>query len=766
MASGPAGVCPCVRSGSCWHYPHKWSKHPITHPGETTPWQRSGRDVTSSSSAQTVDKLYPPRLVADDQGGATQTPADNDEIDLVEFAATIWRGKWLVALSAAVTVLIGAVYAFVLVVPLYTATTTVIYEDNQRSVAGLDSLIGGGQVSTATITTEIEVLRARSLMGKVVDRLDLAADPEFNPDLRAPGPVARIRAWFFDAASPATEAAQLVDNRERNQAITGLLERVKISSVRNSLVFDINVTTEDPRKSARIADAIADIYIRNQIEVKFDKMEQATEWLSERVVELEREVEAAEEAVSQFNTQTDLVSVEVLRGLERQLKDTRERIASLREARNASRQRLAALEGESGRAERAEIAGDTELTRLLAQMDQGRADADLLFDRQFQRVLERARVDDQRNAQQLALVEQAEQALSRQIEAQGRDLIQLQQLTRVADATRLLYEHFLTRLKETSAQQGIQQADSRVLSAAVVPVFPSYPRKSLVLALAGVLGVIFGVALVLLRELRSNGFRTSGELERHTGLNVMGQVPRIPGAKRLDILAYMRDKPTSAAMEAVRDLRTSLLLSSIDNPPQVIVSTSSIPGEGKTTNALALADNFVGLGKKVLLIEGDIRRRTLNEYFSDAPKHGIVSVLAGDRSLDEVVFRPAGFGADVILGDKSVVNAADLFSSERFRHFLAALRERYDVIIIDTPPVLVVPDARIIAKTADALLFSVRWDSTSRAQVSESLRQLHASRIQPTGLILSQINTAGMKRYGYGGRYGAYGGYGSKYYTN
>ncbi|MGX0904228.1 succinoglycan biosynthesis transport protein ExoP [Roseovarius sp. MBR-79] len=709
-----------------------------------------------------------PRAVDD---GVTKAPErDDDEIDLLALLSTIWRGKWLIAFVFMLSVLAGGYYAFFAAVPLYRATTTVIFEgDDGGSISGLDSVLGGGQASPAKITSELEVMRARGLMGKVVDRLDLSKDPEFNTSLRTPGYVDRVKGQISSALASLMPSANVPQtdpeaDADRTRAVTSLLEKVSVGSVRDSLVFNISATTEDRHKSALIADTIAELYVLDQIEVKFDKMQQATEWLSERVVELQGEVEAADEAVSSFSAQTDLVSVEGLRGLERQLKDTRDRMVSLREARNAAERRLAALNAAETRAQQAEAAGDTELSRLLSRVTAGRPETELAFDLQFERVVDRTRADLQRSTQQLEAVIQAEASLSAQIESQSRDLIQLQQLTRVAEATRLLYEHFLTRLKETSAQQGIQQADSRVLSSAVVPEHPSFPRKSLVLALSGVLGVMFGIALVLLRELRKTGFRTSDDLERHTGVVVMGQVPVIPGSKRRDILSYMKDKPTSAAMEAVRNLRTSLLLSNVDNPPQVIVSTSSIPGEGKTTNAIALAYNFIGLGKKVLLIEGDIRRRTLNEYFEGGGKHGLVSLLGGERSVDEVIFRPDAFEADVILGDKSRTNAADLFSSERFREFMAQMRTQYDIIIIDTPPVLVVPDARIIAQQADALLFSVRWDSTSHAQVTEAMRQLQTSNIRPTGLILSLISPQGMKRYGYGGRYGAYGGYGGKYY--
>src|SRR6056297_3516591 len=179
----------------------------------------------------------------------------------------------------------------------------------------------------------------------------------------------------------------------------------------------------------------------------------------------------------------------------------------------------------------------------------------------------------------------------------------------------------------------------------------------------------------------------------------MGQVPQIPMSKRSQLISYLKNKPTSAASEAIRNLRTSVLLSNIDTPPKVIMSTSSIPGEGKTTQAIALAQNFAKLGKSVLLIECDIRRRTFTSYFKDTPDVGIVTALARTRPLEEIVFHDKELGADVLMGEKSSVNAADLFSSERFHEFIGHTRSAYDIVIIDTPPVLVVPDARVVGQS-------------------------------------------------------------------
>lgn len=694
---------------------------------------------------------------------------ETDEIDLAALFATIWRGKWIIILLTTIAVGLGGYYAYFLTTPLYQSTAVVILETKQDQIVDLQSVVGGLSGDTSEVNSEVQVLRSRGLMGKVVDRLDLTRDPEFNGSLRAPSLTdntksqLRSRLGFSTplVTLPVEEEAQ----RTRDAVITALLNTVTVRNLTPSLVFEVTVKTQDPRKSARIADTIVDLYILNQIEVKFQATEQATVWLTERVASLQNTLEQAEAEVSEFNATTELVSVEGLRALERQNKELRDRIETAENAQSKLNTDLSALMQAETRDARAAIVDDNKLTRFLtrAENDETMAKA---FDLGFESVVQRKRLDAVRADQQLAALRASEAELTGQISRQSEDLITLQQLTREAEATRVLYEYFLTRLNETSAQQGIQQADSRILSNAVVPTAPSEPRKSLIVALSLVLGLLTGAALVLLREMRNDGFRTARDLEAATGYTVLGQIPLMPAKSRRKTLAYLSEKPTSAAAEAVRNLRTSLMLSNVDNPPQVILSTSSLPGEGKTTNSLALAQNLLGLGKKVLLVEGDIRRRTLHRYFDDLPQHGIVSVLSGSHSLAETVHRAEGFGADILGGEKSDTNAADLFSSERFRELIHSARDSYDAIIIDTPPVLVVPDARIIANHVDAVIFTVHWDKTSKPQVDEALRLFHNSGQRITGMVLSQISPRGMKRYGYGGKYGAYAGYGAKYYAN
>jgi len=706
--------------------------------------------------------------------------ADDDTIDIFGLLNTLWLGKWLIALCIFIAGLIGFYQAFVASVPVYRATAVVILDTDQTSPVDLQSVVGGISGDSTEVKSEIEVLRARSLMGRVVDRLDLTADPEFNRDLRDPTLSERARAqlriWVYgglgalqgvdDAeASPSQPDPELQTRRTRDRVISTLLDQVSIQNVTGSLVFQITVTSEVPTKSALIADTIVDLYIINQIDVKFQAMEQATAFLSDRVAELEVELESAEAAISEFNAQTDLVSPEIIQAAELELNELRRRADVAETVQQDFALQLSAFEAAVSNDDKVVVASDPQLSALAEDLN-GSDVSQTRFDRRFMILQLRIQQNyDSARAQTVALSASIE-ALEMRIAEQSKDLIDLQQLSREAEATRLLYEYFLTRLKEISAQQGIQQADSRILSNAVIPSIPSAPRKSRIMALSLILGAMVGAGLVLLNNMRKQGFRTAEELEAYTGLSVLGQIPLIKASGRPMVLEYLRSKPTSAAAEAVRDLRTSVMLSNIDTPPKGIVSTSSLPGEGKTTKSLALAQNLAAMGQRVLLIEGDIRRRTLNEYFTDVPLKGIVSVLLGDTAFADAKMADPDFGIDVLFGESSTFNAADIFSSAKFREFIQLRRQEYDVIIIDTPPVLVVPDSRIIAQVADVTLLSVKWDSTTRSQLDESLRLIRNARQDVSGLVLSQVSPVGMRKYGYGDKYGAYAGYGTRYYTN
>lgn len=699
-------------------------------------------------------------------------PSGDEAIDISAIFSTLWRGKFWIALCALIAMFIGGYYAYIVATPLYSSTSVVVLDTREEQVSGLDGVIGdltGVGNDSSVVNTEVEVLRARGLMGKVVDKLNLIEDPEFNSALVEPGVVQRlksgIRSLLPSRASQPLDPS-LAEKKARDSVVSALLTKTTVRNVPQSLVFQISAETESPTKSALIADTIADLYILEQLEVKFEATEQATEWLSDRVTELQVALEASEAKLQDFRASIQLVDEETLLALDRQAKDLRDRIAASETQTAALQQRADALRAAPDRAAQAEVSQDAVLMRLLSEGGATLSPEDARsFDLRFEQIAARADLEANRAAQQLESLRSGLTEFEGQIQQQSADLITLQQYTREAESSRLIYEYFLNRMKETSVQQGIQQADSRVLSDAVIPGAASAPRKSMIVAMATILGLMLGTGVVLLREARQNTFRSARELEEMTGRTVMGQIPQIPSRSRSDAISYLYAKPTSAAAEAVRNLRTSVLLSNLDSQPQVIVSTSALPGEGKTTTSLALAQNLTQMGKKVLLVEGDIRRRVFGQYFKFDQEHGLLAVLSGEKRLDEVINHDARIG-DVLIGEATKTNAADVFSSDSFAAFITEMRALYDFIIIDTPPVLVVPDVRIIGQQADAIVFVVKWDSTSKSQVSDALRLFETANLRVSGLVLTQIDAAGMRRYGYGDSYGAYASYGKKYYTD
>ena len=697
-------------------------------------------------------------------------PEADGQFDLSSLLGAMWRGKWIMVLVMFLVLFVGCYYAYIVAVPKYRSTAVVMLNNREEQVVDLESVVSGLGSDASVVNTEVQVLQSRSLLGKVVDDLDLTTDPEFNQALQDPDLKTRIEErlkallpMLGDASAPALTPEEQ-RQQQHSQTVSALISALSVSNVAQSLVFNVTVETTSARKSARIADRLVELYIVDQIQVKFEATEQATSWLAQRVSELQGRLEKSEAELKIFSSSIELVSVEVLAGLERQLKDLRNRRNELVAQRDSNTAILQVLREETNPEALAEQVGDPRLRALANQPGQQEA-----FETARARIESRTEVALQGNNRQISTIETSLAEFEAQVESQSKDLIQLQQLTRETEANRMLYEYFLARLKETSAQQGIQQADSRILSPSVVPANAAVPRKSMIIVMSMILGFMLGTVIVLLRETRNKSVQSPRKIESLTGYRVQGVVPVFPKTDRKATIQYLVDKPTSTSAESIRNLRTSILLADVDNPPQVIMTTSSFPGEGKTTMALALAQNMSAMGKSVLLIEGDIRRRTLKTYVSSPERNGrgLTALITEDLHIEEVTIHDDLIGADIILGDKSSYNAADVFSSSKFSQFIARAREQYDQIIIDTPPVLLVPDARIIAQHVDHVLMVIRWNTTHEEQVVEALKMFESVERPVNGLILNQFNPKAGKGYGYGYgyRYG-YAGKGAGYYTN
>ncbi|PTR39163.1 capsular exopolysaccharide family [Mameliella alba] len=705
-----------------------------------------------------------------------------DGLDIGQLLRVMWSRKLLILLCVVVGVAIGGYQAFLVAVPKYAATTTLVLRPQKQQVVDIQNVFSGISTDYYTINTELEVMESMGLLSKVVTSLDLTQDPEFNSSLR-PEPAFSVGTIINKAKSAAksligrptrpddpTSGPGDLTQEEADiiEAVNRLRRKIDASNMRDTYVFNIRVTTEGKMKSTRIANAIAQAYIQDQIDVKFQATENASLWLSERVAELEDELEEREQTLKDRRAALGLASPEALEAINQQAREVRGRLSETRQTVVDSQARISQLETlrDSGDLDRMVDEADSPTIRRLYNQFQQNNDpnARALILSQFEQLISQVQSNRDRAQVQADALEASLARIEQEIETESAKLIELQQLERETQATRTLYETFLTRLKETSVQRGLQQADSRVLSNAV-PGVQVEPRRFRMVLVSAILGFVAGTVLILIGQFTRKGFLTTNELEAATGHTILGQIPKMAIRRRNQLLPYLRDKPTSEGAESIRNLRTSVLLSDIDTPPQVIMATSCLPGEGKTTTAIALAQNFAGLDKKVLIIEGDMRRRNFIDYFGFPQEQpGLMTALIGDATLEEIIYYDDQNGIYVLRSEKATKNAADIISSEKFHNLIAMLRQEFDYIIIDTPPVLIVPDARLYGQLADCLLMCVAWNRTPNATVIEGLRLLETVNLRPSGLILTQINHKGMSRYGYG--YGSYGKYAKGYYDS
>jgi len=695
------------------------------------------------------------------------SPHPLDDMDLQRLVATVWRSK-LAILLATLLGIAGAYVYLSQVTPIYRTTADVLWESERESVVDIQPVIGPSANDFFKLQSQIEIVGSVGLLGKVVDALDLLETPEFNPALRpasdgdgvtlSPGALIGAAQAWLGLAGPAEAPKPVPRETLRRQAIERLRGAVEAAWVENSYVIRISAASPDPVLATRIANMVADKYILDQLEKKFEATRRATAWLSERVGELRTELEAAEQEVEAFSSASELVSVEALAAQSRQVKELRDRAGELKAERAGlieSRDAAAAARAEFDFPTAARHLNRPELDRLAAEIGAGEAAAraapdrvarfDLLMEREATRIAAAL----ERLAGQRAAVLQTISALEAELDRKATALVELRQLEREAEASRLIYESFLARLKETSVQQGIQQPDARLLSEAWEPARPASPNRGAAIAIGAALGLIGAIVAVVLRERMNATFRTPEDLEARTGLAVLGSVPSGPIQRRTQLVDFLVKKPGSGFAEAIRNLRTSVLLANVDKPPQVIMLNSGLPGEGKTTTCIALAQISRSLGKRVVLVECDLRRRIFRRYFGIAAEGGLLSILSGAKGYHEVVHIDAQTGLHVVPGEESSVNAADVFASRRFSELIEELRQHYDYIYIDTPPVLAVPDARVIAQSVDALLYVVRWNRTPRDTVAQGLRHFRQVNARVTGLVLNGIDIREMARYGY-----------------
>lgn len=731
-------------------------------------------------------------------GGRSNAPpaapgGESDAIDLRALFLTLWRRK-LVILGTALIVTGTAVLVVMQMVPRYVAEARIVVEPPRTNVVDIESVAQSLSTDWLTNQTQAAIIGSRVLAAKVVERLDLADDPMFNPALRPPkkGAVEKLGldrfvpdSWLAAlgvlgperraAAPPAAGARGEVIEESIINAYLGGLDIVPSEMSR---VITVRYTSTDPEVAARLANAAAQTYIDDQISGKFEQTEQANAWLQERAVELKQAVEESARAVEEHRRRSGLVNVEGSTLLAQQLAELNSRLIVARaeraeaEARYDQVQSLLASEGgvesaaavlESGliqrlREQEAQVVRKiaelkTQLRDAHPKMILARTELAELQDKIESEVrkiitnlnseLKIARVREANLSQEVA---ELRQKLDSQTDAE----ITLRALETELEANQKLYDTILARLKETNVQETSPvQPDARVISFATVPNAPAYPRKRMIVATSFAGSLVIGVLLVLLLEHLDSGFRTRSQVEAVTGVTALGLVPRHRGLGTVPVYDAILESPHSILGESFRTLRTALALSSVDEPPRTVLITSALPGEGKSTTAVALARTAAKAGQKCLIIDCDMRHPRLHEAFGVPNDLGLMDYLSDEAALEDVVHVDFKSGAHFILAGRNIPHAADLVGSEKMRRLLTALKKAYDFIVIDTPPVLALSDTMVLLRHVDKAVFLVRWEKTRREAAAAGLRQVLDAGADLAGVVLTQVDVRRQAQYDY-----------------
>lgn len=728
---------------------------------------------------------------------------ENYSHHLHESLRVLKRRRWTIAATAAAFLAAALLFVF-LVSPRYTAEATILIDLRRSSVADNDSNQQKGSTASsddATVNSQAVLLQSPAVLRRVVEQLKLGEDPEFGGHSSLLAPIMRLITPKHEA-TPGQSAQEIADAKAIDYLAT---KRLKVARDGTTFVIDVDATSESAEKSAKIANAVVDAYFAEQVQGKFDTRKIAAGWFDQQLQALKSKVQESDRAVEEYRAKNNLTIAQGVTVNDQQLTDLNNKLIDAHvqtaEARAKFEQveNIAKTKADPGTLEQA-LQSEV-ITRLRTQYaDVAKNLADVsskfgpqhplvvnaraqlgatrkLIDEEVQRILENTR-------QAYKVAQSREDALTRSLSnlknvsnESGIEQVRLRELQREADANRTLYETFLARYKETSAQESLELPDARLVSKAAVPINPSFPKTTLIIGFAGLLGVGFGGLLAFVLDGFDHRVKSLRQAEDVTGVPTLAAIPAIgtrelssranrgrqelenydpnavqllPTAMQPPLMRYVLDEPTSLFAESVRAVRLAIQRAARHEPTKSIMVTSSIDGEGKTTLAVNLALSIAALGQRVILVEGDLRNPEMSRSLCPQAKVGVVEVALGRARFEQALFYDHPTGLAVLpCPPKPRDEASEFVFSDSMRNMLDHLRKHFDYVIIDSPPLVPLVDARALGEIADAVVLTIRWDSTPRDVVAQALETLAPVQEHVLGTVLTRVDMQRLRDYDY-----------------
>ncbi|MCB1656992.1 MAG: polysaccharide biosynthesis tyrosine autokinase [Pseudomonadales bacterium] len=644
----------------------------------------------------------------------------DDTIDLRHYWRVLMRFKWgIIGLAIAVT--LAAVFIVSAMRPVYKASVTLMIEQKQgKTLASVDDVYGADITGKEYLQTQFEILKSRELAARVVRELNIAEHPDYIAKTETE---MAEKAWWqaidWKQYLPAGHEQNPIPSEEEKfiKLVDEFMKHLSVEPVRQTQLVKVSFESYDRALTAQVANAMAKAYINSQMEARVTLTQNAADWLSTRLGALKANLETSERKLQEYREQNNLVENGDKTGV---LGLSAEQLTQINQRVTAAQFKVAEISQRYGDKHPALIQAKLEL-----------AEAQRAFNEAKDASLELSRKE-----------------------------FRFQELQREVQTNRNLYDTFFTRIKQANDSLELQTANARVIDPAVTPSAPFKPRKGLLVALALVLSVMFGALLAFMLDYLDSTFKGAEDVEDKLGVSMLGMVPLVKQKKKdSGALLFLDDKQKSYA-EAMRTVRTSVVLSGIDKPHKTILMTSSVPSEGKSTSSTNLA---IALGQmeRVLLIDADLRKPTIAKVLNLPPNSpGLSNLVAGTATVEDCILHMEDANIDVLTSGLIPPNPSELLSSQKFADLLHMLAQSYDRIIIDSPPTLLVSDALVMSKVVDAVVYVIRSDITTHQTVRTGVNRLLAVKAPIIGVILNKVN---MKKaaqyYGAYSSYYAYGGY-------